>query len=224
MTQRRKTSVEAKPARRVPRGDRRRTELAVVAERVFLERGFTETTMQMIASRAGASKETLYRHFANKEALFSEIVSRRAALISGPESALAREGTPERVLFDLGLGLLRVMTRGDACSLFSIVVAEAPRAPELGAIFYSQGPGTTLNRLTAYLRSATARRELRCRQPARAAKLFLGAVVANYHLLSLIGQPAARITDSDMRSHVRSAVAMFVARYGALPLRRGAGE
>jgi TetR/AcrR family transcriptional repressor of mexJK operon len=219
MTQRRKISVEAKPARRVPRGDKRRAELAHVAERVFLERGFTETTMQMIASRAGASKETLYRHFANKEALFAEIISRKAAQISGPDSALARDGTPRRVLFDLGLGLLRVMTRGDACSLFSIVVAETPRTPELGAIFYSRGPGTTLDRLTAYLRSATARRELRCRQPARAAKLFIGAVVANYHLLSLIGQPTTRITDSDMRLHVRGAVAMFLARYGVLPVR-----
>jgi TetR/AcrR family transcriptional repressor of mexJK operon len=221
MTQRRKISAEAKPARRVPRGDKRRTELAIVAEQVFLERGFTETTMQMIASRAGASKETLYRHFANKEALFAEIVSRRAAQISGPESALACDGAPRRVLFDLGLGLLRVMTQGDACSLFSIVVAETPRTPALGAIFYSRGPGTTLDRLTAYLRSATARRELRCRQPARAAKLFLGAVVANYHLLSLIGQPAAQITQSDMRSHVRSAVAMFLARYGTLALQHG---
>jgi TetR/AcrR family transcriptional regulator, mexJK operon transcriptional repressor len=214
------TTLEAKPARRVPRGDKRRTELAVVTERVFLERGFIETTMQMIASCAGASKETLYRHFANKEALFSEIVSRKAALISGPESALARDGVPRRVLFDLGLGLLRVMTQGDACSLFSIVVAETARTPELGAIFYSKGPGTTLARLTAYLRSAAARGELRCRQPERAAKLFLGAVVANYHLLSLIGPPTARITDSDMRSHVRSAVTMFLARYGASPLRR----
>jgi TetR/AcrR family transcriptional repressor of mexJK operon len=213
-------TTEAKRFRRVPRGEKRRAELVVVAERVFLDRGFMETTMQMIASRAGASKETLYRHFANKEALFSEIVNRRAAQISGPESALARDGTPGRVLFDVGLGLLRVMTKGDACSLFSIVVAETPRTPELGAIFYSQGPGITLDRLAAYLRSATARGELRCRQPMRAAKLFLGAVVANYHLLSLIGQSAGRITDSDMRSHVRSAVAMFLAQYGAASSRR----
>ncbi len=212
--------MKAKPVRRVPRGETRRAELAGVAERVFLERGFSETTMQMIASRAGASKETLYRHFESKEALFAEVVSRRAAQVSGPESALARDGAPRRVLCDLGLSLMRVMTQGDAWALFSLVIAETPRTPELGAIFYAKGPGTTLDRLTTYLRSATARGELRCRQPTRAAKLFLGAVVANYHLLGLIGQPAAPLTDADMRSHVRSAVAMFLARFGASPLRR----
>ena len=38
--------------RRIPRGDVRRRELARVAEDVFLETGFADTTMQMIASRA----------------------------------------------------------------------------------------------------------------------------------------------------------------------------
>jgi TetR/AcrR family transcriptional regulator, mexJK operon transcriptional repressor len=47
--------------RRVPRGRTRREEIVAIAERVFLECGFTETTMQLIADRAGASKETLYR-------------------------------------------------------------------------------------------------------------------------------------------------------------------
>lgn len=213
-------TVKAKSFRRIPRGLKRRVELAAVAEQVFLERGFTDTTMQMIATRAGASKETLYRHFASKEALFAEVVSRRAAQISGPDSALARDGRPRRVLFDLGLDLLRLLTQGDACALFSTVVAEMPRAPELGGIFYSRGPGATLERLTAYLRTATARGELRCRQPTRAARLFLGAVVANHHLLRVTGQIAAPISDADMRSHVRGAVTMFLARYGPLPARR----
>ena len=64
--------------RRIPRGEKRRDEIAAVAERVFLELGFNDTTMQIVASRAGASKETLYRHFGSKEGLFSEVVRARA--------------------------------------------------------------------------------------------------------------------------------------------------
>src|ERR1700721_518593 len=116
---------EPRPVRRVPRGDVRRMELADVAEQVFLERGFANTTMQMIASRAGGSKETLYRHFASKEALFAEIVNRRAVQISGPESALARDGTPEQALFELGHTLLSLMTRSDTAQLFRAFVAQA---------------------------------------------------------------------------------------------------
>jgi TetR/AcrR family transcriptional repressor of mexJK operon len=202
-----------KNPRRVPRGETRRIELAAIAERVFLTCGFADTTMQMIASQAGASKETLYRHFRSKEALFAEVVGRRAALISGPESALARNEAPEVALFDLGLSLMRMLARKDAASLFRIVVAEAPRAPELGAIFYTLGPGATLERLTKYLRAADSRGLLCCREPLRAAKLFLGSVVAQHHLYCLIGRPKAAIPDTEMRKHVRGAVSMFLACY-----------
>ena len=101
------------------------------------------------------------------------------------------------------------MTRKDAASLFRIAVAEAPRAPKLGAIFYAQGPGTTLKQLTKNLRAAASRSELRCREPLRAAKLFLSAVVVQHHLNCMIGQRHAAISETEMRTHVREAVSMF---------------
>jgi TetR/AcrR family transcriptional regulator, mexJK operon transcriptional repressor len=125
-----------KTGRRVPRGHKRREEIAAIAERIFLERGFTETTMQLVAARAGASKETLYRHFGNKEELFAEIVRRRSARITGGQDGeLDMNGTPGEVLGRLGLNLLRFVTRADSLSFYRVVVAEATRAPELGRIF-----------------------------------------------------------------------------------------
>jgi TetR/AcrR family transcriptional regulator, mexJK operon transcriptional repressor len=205
-----------KTRRRVPRGAKRRAEIVSAAERIFLKRGFADTTMQMIASLAGGSKETLYRHFASKEALFAEIVDRRATLISGPDSALARDEEPEAALSDLGIGLMRLMMRSDTSSLLKIVVAEAPRSPELARVFYARGPGATLVRLTDYLRVATRRGQLDCPQPLLAAKLFIGSVVAHHHLHALIGQPPAVLSESGMRKHVHAAAVMFLARYGCL--------
>jgi TetR/AcrR family transcriptional repressor of mexJK operon len=199
--------------RRVSRGEKRRTELAGVAERLFLKHGFAETTMQMIASEAGGSKETLYRHFASKEALFAELISAKAAAIAGPESAVASDEPPEQALMELGMSLIRVVSKRDATSLLSIVVAEAHRAPELAGIFYSQGPGATLERLTEYLRSATRHKQLRCPDPQRAAKLFLGAVVSYHHLHCLIGQPPKPLTGIEMQKHVRAAVKMFLSYF-----------
>jgi TetR/AcrR family transcriptional regulator, mexJK operon transcriptional repressor len=190
-------------------------ELAGVAERLFLKHGFTETTMQMIASEAGGSKETLYRHFASKEALFAELISARAAAIAGPQSALAGDDAPDKVLTELGLSLMHVISMRDSSSLLSIVVAETHRAPELAGIFYSRGPGATLERLTGYLRSATRRGQLRCPDPQRAAKLFLGAVISHHHLHSLIGQPAKAVTKVEMRRHVSAAVEMFLSHFAA---------
>ena len=199
--------------RRVPRGAKRRAEIVSVAERVFLKRGFADTTMQMIASLAGGSKETLYRHFRSKEALFAEIVDRRAASIAGPQSALARDEAPQAALSELGFTLMRLITKSDTSSLFRIVVAEASRSPQLAKVFYARGPGATLDKLTDYLRLATRRRQLDCPQPLLAAKLFIGSVIAQHHVYSLIGQPPAAPSESEMKKHVHAAVAMFLARY-----------
>ena len=214
--------------RRVPRGAKRRAEIVSVAERVFLKRGFADTTMQMIASLAGGSKETLYRHFASKEALFAEIVGRRAALISGPGSALARDEEPKTALAELGLSLMRLIMQSDTSSLLKIVVAEASRSPQLAKVFYARGPGATLDKLTGYLRVATRRGQLDCSQPLLAAKLFIGSVVAQHHLHVLIGAPPAAPSESEMRKHVNAAVMMFLARYAGSQksgkIQRGDGD
>jgi TetR/AcrR family transcriptional regulator, mexJK operon transcriptional repressor len=206
------TDVKVRAARKVPRGEQRRTELASVAERLFLKYGFTETTMQMIAVEAGASKETLYRHFASKEALFAELISARAPQVAGPHSALARDEPPPTALYELGISLMQMMTKGDTPSLFAIIIADAQRSPELAQIFYDQGPGMTLKRLTGYLRAATQRGQLDCPDPRRAAKLFLGAVVSHHHLHCLIGQPAP-LSPLEMKQHVQAAVDMFLSHF-----------
>jgi hypothetical protein len=107
------------------------------------------------------------------------------------------------------------MMKGEAPSLFNVVLADARRAPDLARIFYDQGPGATLRRLTAYLRSATQRGQLRCPDPRQAAKLFLGAVISHHHLHCLIGQPPAPLSFVEMSEHVQAAVEMFMSHFGA---------
>ncbi len=196
-------------ARRVPRGEKRRDEIAAVAEGVFLERGFADTTMQIIAARAGASKETLYRRFGSKEALFSEVVRRRSSRVTGEEGELS--GPPERALFDFGLSLLRVLSSSESLCLYRVVMAEIAREPELGRIFYNQGPGRLLEQLAAYLKAAVQRGELRCKNANLAAKLFMGAVVAHHQISKLI--IGATFSDAELLAHVREAVSLFLARY-----------
>jgi TetR/AcrR family transcriptional regulator, mexJK operon transcriptional repressor len=207
-----------KTGRRVARGHKRREEIAAIAERIFLERGFTETTMQLVAARASASKETLYRHFGNKEELFAEIVRRRSARITGGQDGeLDMNGTPREVLGSLGLNLLLFLTRADSLSFYRIMVAEAARVPDLGRIFYAQGPARVLGEVARYLGCAARRGELRCPKPELAAKLFLGAILANHQVLELVAPGLEPFKAKKMRAHVEEAVALFLARYGPAP-------
>jgi AcrR family transcriptional regulator len=207
-----RTSSTATP---VPRGEKRRREIAVVAERVFFESGYADTTMQMIAVRAGASKETLYRHFGNKEGLFAEIVETRAkSFLDDLDENFERPDSAEGVLRNLGLRLLDAMVEDEAISLCRVVVAEAPRNPELGEIFFERGPGRVRTRLAEFLSAAMARDELACDDPGLAARIFLGAIVTSYHLARLVLQTPPPVTRAEIRAHVDEVVEMFLLKYG----------
>ncbi len=202
-------------ARRVPRGERRRREIAAVAERVFLGRGFAGTTMQIIAKEAGASKETLYRHFASKEELFATVIrSRSARITGGNEEDLTAGASPHGILRDLGLNLLRFLVNPNSLALYRAIVTEVPREPELGRIFYMQGPARLLGQFARYLATATQCGKLCCPEPELAAKLFLGSIVANYQLLGLLSPDQDLFSDQKIEAHVDEAVKMFLARYG----------
>jgi AcrR family transcriptional regulator len=200
--------------RRVPRGEKRREEIAATAVRVFLERGFAETTMQMIAARAGASKETLYRHFGSKEGLISEIVRNRAAQILGEDDGeLSLDRCPRETLLSVGRNLLRILLTPDSLALLRGVIFEAPRAPGLGEIFYTQGPARVLSQLSQYLAAATRRGELCCADPELAARLFLGSIIASRQIMELVAPGRDQFGEDKKRAHVEETVGLFLARY-----------
>ena len=198
----------------IPRGEKRRREIAAVAERVFFEHGFSDTTMQTIAACAGASKETLYRHFGSKEGLFAEIVENRArCFLESLDEKFDRPGFVADVLHDLGFKLLEAMIEPKAISLCRIVIAETPRNPELGRIFFKGGPGLLLQRLTEFLAAARDRGELDCPDPLLAARIFTGALVSSYHLTRLVLDEPVELTRPQMKAHIDEVVAMMMDRY-----------
>ena len=200
----------------VPRGERRRREIAAVAEFVFFETGFADTTMQAIANRAGASKETLYRHFGSKEELFAEVVATRArSFLEDLDERFEQPGTVADVLHALGCRILETMCAKDSVALCRIVIAESPRNPELGELFMRAGPDRVRDRLSEFLAAAASRGELRCPDAGQAARIFLGAVLTNIHLTWLVLQDPPTIPRARMRAYVDEVVAIFMGRYAA---------
>ena len=179
-----------------------------MAEAVFLAQGFVETTMRDVAARAGASKETLYRHFGSKEGLFAEVVSNRARLLRGRLDAdFERPNAMGEILRDLGINLLEAMTSSEVTSLLRIVVAEAPRDPALGRIFYTLGPERTRTRLTEFLEAARARGEFTGADAGLAASIFLGAVTSQCHTVRLVLQDPPPMGRAEIEERYGSAPA-----------------
>lgn len=200
----------------VPRGQRRRREILAVAERLLLRQGFTETTMQRVAEEAGASKETLYRHFKSKDDLLIEIVLARTQELREALDANFDSGAGlPTVLRELGLNLLQAMSQPEVVALLRIVVTETLRNPELGLALYRAGPDRTNRRLTAYLEAAKGRGEFAGDDSAMAASLFIGAALGNEPLVRMLRSPGDQLTPQQIEARVDAAVDLFLTRYAA---------
>ena len=193
------------------RGDRRRTHILDTAIAVFLEQGYAGTSVDRIVQRAGSSKATVYRHFNSKAELFAAIIQTLVAQMTAPiaRRAVDGEGCLSIILADFARTYLDVLLEPRSLALYRMVMAEGARFPDLGRVFFDQGPGRVAAQLADYLRqrgvgSAAAPVELLARE-------FLSLVRADLHLRALLG---VEIADSAARARaVDRAVAVFVAQY-----------
>ncbi|WP_446902717.1 TetR/AcrR family transcriptional regulator [Burkholderia sp. YIM B11467] len=121
---------------------RKRSAILDGAKTVFLSQGFGLATMDDVAAAAGVGKQTVYRHFKSKEALFVGLVTSMCAQVGGVlAGALDAQaaGLPEAELRELGWALARILIAPDNLRLYRAIVAEAERLPELGQVFYENG-------------------------------------------------------------------------------------
>jgi TetR/AcrR family transcriptional regulator, mexJK operon transcriptional repressor len=125
-----------------PLQHRKRSAILDGAKTVFLRGGFGLATMDDVATAAGVGKQTVYRHFGSKEALFVGLVSSMCAqvgeFLANAQNDHAND-PPEVELRELGWMLARSLIEPDYLRLYRAIVAEAERLPELGRVFYENG-------------------------------------------------------------------------------------
>jgi AcrR family transcriptional regulator len=158
------------------RSTRKRSAIVDAATGAFLRHGYRGTSVDEIAATAGVSKQTVYKHFANKERLFAEVVTATVSEASDPVYAevvdLQDSGDLEADLRDLARRQLGAVMKPRLVQLRRLVVAEAGRFPELGRTFYEQGPGRTIDALAATFERLAARGLLAVDDPLLAATQF----------------------------------------------------
>src|ERR1700739_4558522 len=105
---------------------RKRSAILNGAKTVFLRQSFGLATMDDVAAAAGVGKQTVYRHFGSKEALFVGLVismcAQVGARLAGTPGA-EPEGTPEAELRALGWSLARSLVEPNYLRLYRAIVA-----------------------------------------------------------------------------------------------------
>jgi TetR/AcrR family transcriptional repressor of mexJK operon len=199
------------------RSTRKRRAVLEAATAAFLSNGYLGTSMDQIAALAHVSKQTVYKHFADKERLFVEIVNTTVNEISDPVHEevlnLHDSGDIEADLRDLARRQLTSVMRPQLLELRRLVIAEANRFPELGRTFYDRGPGRTIAALaTAFERLAT-RGVLQIEDPTLAAAhfnwLIMSAPINQAMLLGPNGIPKP----AELNQQANDGVRAFLAAY-----------
>jgi TetR/AcrR family transcriptional regulator, mexJK operon transcriptional repressor len=184
------------------------------ARDVFGEMGFERASVDLIASRAGVSKATVYNHFEDKQALFVACVAQDTEEMSDGLRACLGEpaGDVEQVLQIIGEKVMGFLLSAPVVALHRHVIAEAARFPDIGQTIFDRGPRLVHEAIASYLERWERNGALRMEDAHAAAVQFValcqGDLLARARLAILEDPPDAQVRDS-----VRRAVRTFVRAY-----------
>lgn len=190
------------------------------AGELFEELGFHATTLDMVAQRAKISKLSIYRHFENKEALFSAAFAARCQRFLPPDLFEGLHGSAEDQLMAVGSSLLRTLMSPNVRSVEEMVVADKTNQESLAKLHYEAGAAHIIIQVEALLRQLNALALLNVPDPHQSARLF-AALFKGCDLLMIVRFDEAKaMDDSEIASYCRSAVDMFIAAHLARPRER----
>lgn len=204
------------PRRGRPRGSDD-AELLAIARQTFIAHGYRGTTMDAVAAQARVSKQSLYRAYPSKDALFAAVVR---DWVERGHDAMRPHTTALSETDDIRAGLLqlaKIMQAGllnpAVLQMRTLIAAEAPRFPDVAADYVTRSWSHNLRTLATALDTLAQRGLLRIDDADIAAEQLTWLVVAaplNRLTLQAGAQP---YTDAELHTIAVEGVATFLSRY-----------
>jgi len=187
-------SKGANPASVKPGQCMKRDFILCAAARVFYRDGFQGASIDLIASEAGVSRQTIYNHYRDKEALLAAVVddafdrmtsSLFAVLATFPQSGENLE--EDLIAFSIRMSRNCVH---DSSTVFlrKLFQSDEDALPLNGNICGNKGPAQAVPAIAAHLARLALAGELKIEDPDLAACHYLALINADIHYHLLTGQ------------------------------------
>lgn len=187
--------------------------ILATASELFLTQGL-DISLDMIATEAGTTRQTLYNHFLGKDALVLETFSYMKEMMQPPLNAIMAGDTQD---LSLVLGRFAAVVQDHFYQKKNIhfqrlLIQLLQQRPELYATLQQRESGRVLQGLVALLQRAQQRGQLTLGNVELQAQAFLGAVMG-------YGLPAALLSDelpdkAELQQLADVAVALFLRGWG----------
>jgi TetR/AcrR family transcriptional repressor of mexJK operon len=199
-----------------PRAARKKAAILEAAQQAFFANGFVGTSMDQVAAIAAVSKQTVYKHFSDKEALFREVVGNVVRVREGGIDAdfLLGGGTIDELLRSFAQNFLKGAMQPEVLKLRRLVIGEVGRFPELGHAFYDVGPKRAAEQLALALHEAAVRRGLTLEDPELAAEHLIWLVLSvPLNQAMLLGDDVS-FSEGSLNRYADEGVTAFLRAYG----------
>lgn len=209
-----------RPSAMTDRSAAKRAAILEAASAAFLERGYDGTSMDEIAASARVSKQTMYKHFSDKERLFSAVVtgevSQAGDIVAAAAANFPDSGDIEADLRALARKQLALVMTPKIMQLRRLVIANADRFPALGRVFYDEGPGRTIAAIAALLERLSKLGLLTIDDHEMAAAHFNWLVMSvPVNAVMFLGRDAAP-AKHELNRFANEGVRAFLAAYGSV--------
>ena len=189
-------------------------EILQAAFDVFTEKGFHGARMLDVASRARASKATLYARYPGKEALFEALMAWSTRQGTDALDAIAADETldPLTALHRLAAQLLALMLQPKKLALFRIAVAEGDRLSAVGRSYSAFTRDHGMERVRAIVARLVKQGLIEIDDRAEFGHSFIGLLQGELFTRALLGTiPSPGREEIDR--HARRAVTRLMRAY-----------
>jgi TetR/AcrR family transcriptional repressor of mexJK operon len=196
------------------RSARKRRVILEAGRTVFMRGGYEGASMDEVAAVAKVSKQTVYKHFADKQTLFTEILTadmegRAEELVQ----ALAETEGNKSDLRELGRRHVTSIVKPEVMRMRRMVIGEADRFPELARAWSETGIQVGLAKLAERFTELVQRGVLRVEDPQRAAEHFNWLVLSTPLNRSMF-DPEWEFSQEELEHFADEGVRVFLAAYG----------
>jgi len=190
---------------------RKMAQVNCAARRLFLDQGFTATSMDAVAREAGVSKATLYSYFPSKDALFAHLIADECIAVQAGIVLPTLSDGLEVALRRFARDYVRMFLTAKKQSLVRVMANENNRFPEMCLHFYETGPLTLTRRVAQLLSDARDQRLLAFSDAMIAATQFLSLIRGDLPLKAVLGIQDFR--NDAIEDEIEAGLSLFLKAY-----------